>query len=170
MDADEVFHEADYDRIKKIPESVGEGVQAIRFNTLHFYKDYYHLLNNSTGWKDMYTSKVYMVRNGLGIHHGNSGTDIDAHLDRYGIPIKEDSIVHLTPSVFHYGHVRSDYAYLNKQNRMHTYYEGKPIKNESVVWIPEDKLTTFSGKHPDVMKKRVGIGTADHKKILELYR
>jgi len=154
MDADEVFHEFDAKIIKDIPNKVTENIIGIKFNTLHFYKDYYHLLNGCPKWKDLYTNKVYMVRNGLGIHHGNSGMDIDAHLDRYGIPLKAEKIAHLNVNVFHYGHVRSDKAYLEKQNRMHSFYEGKEVNSEGISWITEE-LGTFSGEHPKYMKSRI---------------
>ena len=55
FDADEVYHEIDVERIKKIPQSVGKDIIAIKFNTIHFYKDYRHILNGYKGWKDLYT-------------------------------------------------------------------------------------------------------------------
>jgi glycosyltransferase involved in cell wall biosynthesis len=155
MDADEVFHELDYDKIKKVPYSVADNIIGVKFNTLHFYGDYKHLLNGSKSWKDLYTNKVYMVRNGLGIHHGNSGMDIDAHVDRYGIPLKQEYLVHLNISAFHYGHIRSDAAYLKKQNRMHSFYEGKEVNNTAIDRIDLKNLGTFIGTHPITMKNRV---------------
>lgn len=155
MDADEVFHELDYDRIKKIPDAVTDNVIGIKFNTLHFYGDYGHLLNGSTAWKDLYTNKVYMVRNKLGIHHGNSGLDIDAHVDRHGIPLRQEDLVHLHVNVFHYGHVKSRTAYLKKQNRMHSFYEGREIENKDLPWVDLNSLGTFTGNHPITMKERL---------------
>lgn len=155
MDADEVFHEDDRFEILSLANNAPENIHAIRFNTLHFYKDYNHILNGCSKWKDLYTSKTYMVRNGLGIHHGNSGMDIDAHLDRYGMPLKESSILSSNIDVYHYGHVRSDSAYLEKQNRMHSYYEGKPVCNESISWIDSGELKIFNGTHPVYMNDRI---------------
>lgn len=155
MDADEVFHECDYERIKKIPSSVSDNIVGVKFNTLHFYKDYDHLLNGCTKWKDLYTNKLYMVRNHLGIHHGNSGMDIDAHVDRYGVPIDPSRIAHISINTFHYGHVRSENAYLKKSNRMHSFYSGSDIKEDKVEWIGINDLSTFSGSHPNVMKEKV---------------
>ena len=155
MDADEVFHEDEYDKIKKIPEKLGKDLIGVKFNTLHFYKDYEHILNGCAKWKDLYTNKVYMVKNGLGIHHGNSGMDIDAHLDRHGMPLNQELLVHLNINVFHYGHLRSDEAYLKKQNRMHSFYEGKVIENKEVNHIDIRDLGTFSGKHPINMRNRI---------------
>jgi len=155
MDADEVIHEKDFERIKRIPHSVSDNIVAVKFNTLHFYRDYKHLLNGTSKWKDLYTNKIYMVRNGLGIHHGNSGMDIDAHLDRHGMPIGKDHIVHAKIDMFHYGHVRSASTYLKKQNTMDSYYHGKEITRESVPWIEEADLTAYSDSHPCAMKSTI---------------
>jgi glycosyltransferase involved in cell wall biosynthesis len=155
MDADECFHERDYEKIKRIPNHMADNIVAVYFNTLHFYKDYRHLLNGYPKWRDLYIRKVYMVRNNLGIHHGNAGTDIDAHLNRHGMPIPEDQKVHLDISVFHYGHVRSEKAYCKKQSDMHTYFEGKEVKYEKVDWVPLEELTLFKSSHPVEMKERI---------------
>ena len=155
MDADEVFHEDDSGKIRGITDCVGNSVSGIRFNTLHFYKDYRHVLNGSNAWKDLYTSKTYMVRNGLGIHHGNSGMDIDAHVDRHGIPVEQSKIFNLNVNVFHYGHVRSAEAYAKKQNRMHSFYEGKELVYSSPKEIDIERLNIFSGDHPKEMKNKV---------------
>jgi len=155
MDADEVFHENEFEKIKNIPKIVSENIIGIKFNTLHFCEDYNHILNGNKNWKDLYTNKVYMVRNGLGIHHGNSGMDIDAHVDRYGIPLLRGNLVHLNINVFHYGHIRSDIAYLKKQNRMRSFYEGKVIEDTAVTHVDLGDLGTFSGEHPINMKSRI---------------
>jgi len=155
MDADEVYHEMEYEKIKRIPSSVTDNIIAVKFNTLHFYKDYEHLLNGYSGWKDLYTSKVYMFRNNLGIHHGNSGMDIDAHVDLHGIPLDISKIVHVNINVFHYGHVRSEEAYLKKQNRQHGFYHGKVLNDTSVKWIDLNDLGTFKGNHPVEMQHRI---------------
>jgi len=155
MDADEVFHEQDHKKIKAIPNAVSSNIIAAKFNTLHFYKDYNHLLNGYSGWKDLYSNKIYMVRNGLGIHHGNSGMDIDAHIDRHGIPLDNNKIVHIDINVFHYGHVRSDDAYLDKQNTMDSAYHGKTVDRSKIDWIDTSKLDIFTGKHPNFMESRI---------------
>ena len=170
MDADEVFHEKDVDRIRNLPNEAEEDIIAIAFGTYHFYKDYKHLLNGYEGWKDLYEIKVRMVRNGLGIHHGNQGGDIDALLDRHGKPIPDDKIKFVNVPVYHYGHVRSDSAYLRKQNKMHSFYEGKDIKKDSMEWISLEKLSIFNGTHPDVMRIRIAVGTDNHNKIIQLYK
>ena len=171
MDSDEVFHEFDIEKIKRIPDSVTENIIAISFNTLHFYKDYYHLMNGVKEWKDLYDFKIYMVRNGLGIHHGNNCGDPDAHLTSDGKLIPAEKIVHIDISVFHYGHVRTIDSYLRKTNKLHKSFSGGDHKEiTQYTWIPEWKLSTFSGKHPEVMQERITVGTNDYQKIMDLYR
>jgi glycosyltransferase involved in cell wall biosynthesis len=155
MDSDEVFHEKDYDLIKMLSGYESESVMGIKFNTLHFYGDYNHLLNGYSGWKDLYVNKVYMVRNGMGIHHGNSGMDIDAHLDRYGIPLNKECIIYAGVDVFHYGHVRSNEAYVKKQLRMHSFYTGEKVDTLKPDNVVINSLEIFQGTHPKTMKYKV---------------
>ena len=176
MDSDEVFHESKIVKIKKVPESLGPNLLAAEFNTLHFYKDYNHLLNGCKSWKDLYTHKVYMVRNGYCIHHGNIGHEPYGHILNDCSPIPQDKKVHLNINMFHYGHVRTKEYYVNKRNRMEARYapggikEYKPITVDEFNWVPENELTTFSGEHPAVMKDRIAVGTDSYDKIMELYQ
>jgi glycosyltransferase involved in cell wall biosynthesis len=170
MDSDEVFHELDSERIKKVATSLDNNIVAAEFNTLHFYRDYNHLLNGCKEWRDLYIKKIYMVRNGLGIHHGIIGGEPDAHVMVDGSPIPEERRVHIKVNVFHYGHVRTTESYLKKTNRLHKRFTGKAHKEiKDIEWIPDEKLSTFNGSHPSVMNKRIEIGTSDYKKIIDLY-
>ena len=112
MDSDEVYHEEDAQAIKRLPDVVAGNINAIEFNTLHFYKDYFHILNGCPDWKDLYTHKVYMVRNGLCIHHGSVNTEPDAHVDLDGKPLNTKNTILTNIRVFHYGHARSKEAYV----------------------------------------------------------
>ena len=171
MDSDEVYHEKDSEAIKRLPDVVADSVDCIIFNTLHFYKDYRHLLNGCPDWKDLYTEKVYMVRNGLNIHHGAVGYDPDNHVDNDGQPIPDDKKILVQVCSYHYGHVRSPEYYVAKYNRIERAFHGdKHIDKtiEDFEWVPEYKLTNFKGTHPAVMKNRIDTGT-NHSKILELY-
>jgi glycosyltransferase involved in cell wall biosynthesis len=171
MDSDEVFHEYDARKIQQIPSSVTDNVIAVSFNTLHFYKDYYHIMNGVKEWKDLYNHKIYMVRNGLGIHHGNNNGDPDAHLTSDGKPLPIDRVIHMDISVFHYGHVRTTESYLRKTNKLHKSFSGADHKEVTQhAWIPDWKLSTFSGEHPAVMLDRIAVGTNDYQEILSLYK
>ncbi len=171
MDADEVYHEDDVEALKRMPNVVTNNIIAIEFNTLHFYKEYKYLLNGCPDWKDLYTHKIYMVRNGLGIHHGAVGFDPDIQVDLNNRPIPEDRTVLSRVRVFHYGHVRSKEAYVPKRNAIERAFhldDYDHIDVDSFEWLPDYKLTDFDGTHPAVMADRIAVGQ-DHGKIMELY-
>ena len=171
MDSDEVYHEEDIEAIKKMPDVVASDIIGIEFNTLHFYKDYWHIMNGCPDWKDLYTHKVYMVRNGMCIHHGAVNTEPDAHVDLHGRPLDPEKIIMTNIKVFHYGHARSKEAYVRKINHIegrHSGWKWKPVSADDFEWLPDYKLSDFSGTHPAVMNKRIEAGQ-DHKKIMELY-
>ena len=171
MDSDEVYHEEDVDAIKRLPNVVSNDIIGIEFNTIHFYKDYSHTMNGSPDWKDLYNNKVYMVRNGMCIHHGAVNTEPDAHVDLHGKPLDPNKTILTKVKVFHYGHARSKEAYVKKLNHIegrHSGWTHEPIKVEDFEYLPDYKLTDFKGTHPAVMKDRIEAGT-DRSEILKLY-
>jgi len=174
MDADEVFHEEDIARIKKIPESVSDNIVAVEFNALHFYKDYKHVINGCPDWKDLYDHKIYMVRNGLSIHHGSIGMEPDGHVDINGQPIPHERRLLSNIRMFHFGHARTKEAYIRKCNRINGRHKGwrnyTPLNEDTFEWIPEWKLRKYTGTLPLVMKERISVGLDSHKKIVELYK
>jgi len=64
LDADEVIHEKDYDKIEKCLEI---GRDAYSFRTIHFYRDYNHLKTAGERW---YNHRPKLFKNGLGIWDG----------------------------------------------------------------------------------------------------
>ncbi len=172
MDADEAFHEDDIERIKKIPESVTDNIIAVEFNTIHFYKDYEHIINGCPDWKDLYNNKIYMVRNHKCIHHGFVGMEPDAHVDLNGKPLSQEKRFLSNVRVFHYGHARTKKSYVKKYNRIEGRHKGwdfKPITEEKFGWLPDYKLKKYNGTHPAVMKNRIEVGLDSYDKIMELY-
>lgn len=171
MDSDEVYHEDDAEAIKRIPEFVGKDIMAVQFNTLHFYKDYYHIMNGCPDWKDLYNNKVYMVRNGLCIHHGAVNTEPDAHVDLHGRPLDMSKTIMTKVRVFHYGHARSKEAYVRKLNHIegrHSGWKWEPLTVDGFEWLPDYKLVDYKGTHPGTMKDRIQSG-GDHEAIMKLY-
>jgi glycosyltransferase involved in cell wall biosynthesis len=171
MDSDEVYHEEDAEAIRRLPDVVSSDIVGIEFNTLHFYKDYFHLMNGCPDWKDLYNHKVYMVRNGLCIHHGAVNTEPDAHVDLHGKPIDPSKTMLAKIRVFHYGHARSREAYVKKLNHIegrHSGWKWKPKTVDDFEWISDNKLVDFKGNHPLVMRERLSAGQ-DHCEIMKLY-
>jgi glycosyltransferase involved in cell wall biosynthesis len=175
MDSDEVYHEEDAERIKRTADSMSDNVVAVKFNTLHFYRDYDHIMNGCGMWKDLYDNKVYMVKNGLSIHHGAIGYDPDGHVMNDCMPIPQDKTFHSKVFVYHYGHARTRRCYINKQNKIDMRYNPsgvlafKPVPEDKFEFVPSWKLTKFTGTHPAVMGRRIEAGTEDHDKIVSVY-
>jgi len=171
MDSDEVYHEKDVEAIKRLPNVVASDILGIEFNTTHFYKDYQHIMNGCPDWKDLYNNKVYMVRNGMCIHHGAVNTEPDAHIDLHGRPLDPNKTIMTNVQVFHYGHARSKEAYVRKTNHIegrHSGWKHEPIKASTFEYLPDSKLRDFEGTHPAVMKERIAAGQ-DRDKIMKLY-
>jgi glycosyltransferase involved in cell wall biosynthesis len=175
MDSDEVFHEEDIPSILRIPEAASDNTVAIKFNTLHFYGDYHHLMNGCGVWKDLYENKIYMVRNGISIHHGAVGEDPDGHVMNDCRAIPEGRVINAGVNMYHYGHARSKACYVKKQNTIEKRYHPlgainfREVPREGFCFVPDSKLTKFVGKHPSIMKDRIAAGTDSHEKIMELY-
>ena len=175
MDADEVFHEEDAEEIKDAAKHIDSDIIAAEFNTIHFYKDYGHTINNVPDWKDLYNKKVYMVRNGLGIHHGAIGMEPDGHVDINGQPIPHDKRMHIPcVNMYHYGHTRTKESYVKKYNKIHSRHKGwwnyTPLTMDEFEWKSEWKLNKFEGTHPAVMNDRMAVGLDSYDKIMELYK
>jgi len=173
MDSDEVFHEDDIESIRKAAMVAGDNVIGYEFNTLHFYKDYEHIMNGCSSWKDLYNNKVYMVRNGLCIHHGAVNTEPDAHVDLHGKPLDPNKTVLLNVRVFHYGHARTKESYVKKLNHIegrHSGWSYKPLTTEDFEWMPDHTLKKYNGTHPKVMSERMEAGGIGHEKVMALYR
>jgi hypothetical protein len=145
----------------------------VEFNTLHFYKDYTHIINNCPDWKDLYNHKIYMVRNHKCIHHGAIEMEADGHVDIHGKPIGGDQRLLSNIRAFHYGHVRTKESYVKKYNKIEGRHDGwkwKPIQPEDFEWLPDWKLCKFDRTHPKVMDERIAVGTDKYDDIMELYK
>jgi len=172
MDSDEVFHEDDVEAIKKIPDSVSDNIIAVEFNTIHFYKDYDHVLNGYSDWPGLYTHRIYMVRNNMCIHHSHVGTDPDLHVDFDGQPIPHDKTFLTNVRVFHYGHVRTTESYVKKRNHLKGSLRGwkwTPETKDTFEWMSTEGLKKYENTHPAAMEDRIAIGTNNHKDIIGLY-
>jgi len=154
MDADEVIGEWNAKKIRELAESE---MWAFFFGTLHFYRDWNRIQiepdKKGGGW---YQSKIYMVKKGLGIHHGSVGMDRDNFVIN-GQPLADSKFMRARTDikVFHYGWCRPDSVLLMKK-----------WTQEIDWWSPEywkthefpfqfenpNTLTEFTGQHPKWMK------------------
>lgn len=166
QDADEVFHEGDYDLIKRLAHDLHRSsFKAVYFNTIHFYRDFRHYKNSPR----FYKGKPYMVVNKVGIFHGKhpdpNSIEPDAHVD-FGHKALDNVMYpspQMTPLVYHYGHVRSKKTYCRKTNEIEQRYHGENwigITPETWDWDMTDTMK-FNDTHPKVMRERIKRGNED---------
>lgn len=160
LDADEVLHEKDFDKIKKAMEYADQhDVDVFSFRTLHFYRDYHHIKsgpNPSDPGQVWYNHRPKMFRNNIGIFdmHDNNGN--------YSGLVTRDAVDAQTVAtktsveVFHYGHVRTRQAYVNKTNEIERSYhpDWTDIKSEKFDWDMSGTIK-FTGTHPKAMVNRI---------------
>ncbi len=147
LDADEVLHEKDYDKIKQCLEL---SYDSYTFRTLHFWGDYNTLIsgeNPEDKGNKWYERRVYLFKNRLGYYENqNDIVDVDGN---------DLNPKHTSITVFHYGHAREKEAYIKKKNLLEKSYHDD--WNELIDWNWETgcTLTKFEGTHPFVMEDRI---------------
>lgn len=152
LQADELLHEEDYDRIRSaMAESQADRrVEGLLFSYNHFYGDYRHV-GNSRRW---YRKEIRIIRPGIGVRSWG-----DAQGFRLGT--RKLRVKEVDASVYHYGWVRPPKIQQAKQRSFHR------------LWHPDDwvashvgtasdynyhdggNLVLFPGTHPAPMKDRI---------------
>lgn len=161
LDADEVIHENDHDKIRKCLEL---GHFAYATKTLHFYRDYKHI-KVGPGWYDFRTrlfknnSYVFDTHD----HFGNYSCDlVYANMHREEGKRKFTSLMEhpdkqLTSiEVFHAGHCRSKEVYLRKKNQIERAYhpDWVDLSVEDWDWDMSD-TEVYEGDYPEALKERI---------------
>ncbi len=159
LDADEIIHEKDHDKIRKCLEL---GHTAYAWHTLHFYKDYNTVKITGGSWYD-YRANLFKNNSYIfDFHDSNNGYQgtiyanmEDNERDRKYLPLIEHPDCKKTSiEVFHYGHVRSDKVYLQKTNEINASYHPNHKNKTKVEWDLSNTML-FAGDHPKVMKERI---------------
>lgn len=159
LDADEIIHEVDHDKIRKAME-LGHDVYS--FKTLHFYRHFYQILqgqNPSDPPNEFYVYRPKMFKNGLGIldmhdYKGNySGLITFDGRDCQEIS-KRTSI-----RIFHVGHVRSKESYVRKTNDIERSYHPHhhDIKVDEFDWPWQSACIPYDGDYPKVLVSRIKL-------------
>ena len=159
LDADEIIHEKDHDKIRKCLEL---GHIAYAWHTIHFYKDYNTVKVPGEGWYD-YRANLFKNNSYIFDSHdsysGYQGTVYatmeNEERDRRYLPLINHADCKKTSiEVFHYGHVRSDKVYLQKTNEINASYHPHYKDKTELMWDMSD-IKKFKGTHPKVMKERI---------------
>lgn len=160
LDADEVIHERDYD---KISQCIEKGEDAYSFSTIHFYRDYFHYKKYGERW---YNFRPKLFKNGLGIWDGYQSwieevgfasgikREYTADLVTWDYKPVHEFSKRVNIQVYHYGWCRKPEVMLKKQNNIEKRHH--PDYEEMKQWEWDMSNTeVFIGTHPEVMKERI---------------
>lgn len=184
MDADEVYSDSFCLTVRKLLENIGNEFIAIYIPTYHFYGRFDTIcLRDPLLGHSYYKGKIYGVRNGLGIHHGNADGDHDGFVDNNDVSLKKENTCVLQDSgyVCHFGHVRSNEKYLIKKNDIERryYIDWKDLERWDFEKILKERSDCFEkidiSLIPSIMTKRVMETTNEkgfvvHDKVLSYYK
>jgi glycosyltransferase involved in cell wall biosynthesis len=147
IQADEVFHEGDYRKIRNTiqkAQSLPE-VDGIVFDYLHFYGNYSFLARG----RNWYRREVRALKNGRGI---------ESFRDAQGFRLSGKRLNAITSDarVFHYGYVRNQEGLMKKTQELSQWWGEVPTTNEKAFQIYRlFGLTSFEGTHPNLMSKKI---------------
>jgi len=164
LQADEVVHEKYLPVIKARCESLLDRseVEGLLFRYKHFWGDYGHY-HDGHGW---YPNEIRMVRNLPTVHSYESAQSF-RHFEAYDNPRQPSGtrklrVARVDAEIYHYGWVRPPHLMQNKSRALATvhwgrrkatdYYEKAP---KVFDYGPLDRLATFEGTHPEVMKDMI---------------
>ncbi|MBW4888436.1 glycosyltransferase family 2 protein [Mucilaginibacter sp. HMF5004] len=165
IQGDECVHEKYLDTIKKEMEDTlhDKEVEGLLFKYQHFYGSYDYY-SHSRRW---YRREIRIVRNNKAVH---------AYRDAQGFRIdgRKLNVKLIDAYIYHYGWVKPPKGIINKMHNFDHFYQGEgwtapEPESYDFDYGNADKLITFTGTHPEVMKKRVAAANwklnIDQKKI-----
>lgn len=166
LQGDEVVHEKDLGIIHKRCEELinNPEVEGLLFKYYHFWGDYDHY-HKSHGW---YPHEIRIIRNDPDIHSWESAQSFRRipHFD--GINYRQQDgtyklhVATVNAHIYHYGWVRPPHLMQNKRRSFHTNHWGYKKAKEHYDKLddyfdygPLNKIATFGGTHPIVMRNKI---------------
>lgn len=166
LQADEVVHEKDLNKIKKRCEELYEDdeVEGLLFRYIHFWGDYNHAFTANHAW---YRNEIRIIRNHKNIYSWRDAqsfrfiTDFtkEKYLSTKGT--RKLKVAKVDADIYHYGWVRPPVTMNKKTTMFDGYYNGKNVTPEElnklseVDFGPIGQVPEFKGTHPAVMAERV---------------
>lgn len=153
LQADEVLHEKDYDKIRKCMRDNldDERVEGLLLNYRHFFGDF-NTYVKSYHW---YKREIRIIRNHLGIQSWRSAQSF--RVDGRKLKVKE-----CPAYVYHYGWVRDPYKMAAKKRYHNSLHHGDKDGNKEAQerfyyenHIDPFMVDKYSGSHPEVMSDRI---------------
>jgi glycosyltransferase involved in cell wall biosynthesis len=152
LQADEVFHEQDYQNIKDALvryQDRGE-VEGILFQYKHFYGSYDYV-GSSRRW---YRREIRIVRPNVGVHSWGDAQGFRIHGHKLHVKL-------IDAAVYHYGWVKPPDIPQLKQKTFNKLWHSDEWVDQYVGTEAEyhykqgGKLETYKGTHPAVMQERI---------------
>ncbi len=147
LQADEVIHEADHDKIREAVTRADARpeIDGLLFDYLHFYGNYSYTIKG----RNWYRREVRLFK---------ADRNILAFRDAQGFRKEGQrlNVLHTGTRVFHYGYVRTVDSMQKKSQEMAQWWGEKPqIDPEGLKVRRHIGLTRFSTSHPATMAKRI---------------
>lgn len=156
LQADEVLHEEDYDKIKPqfFKADNDENVEALIFRYKHFYGSYEYI----GGGRQWYRREIRAFKNtGNVVSWGDAqGFKKKVDGDFQKLKARQTEL-----RIFHYGWVRPPKAQQLKQEAFQRLYhddswlEENVLKNDEFDYNSAYELEVFKGNHPAIMRERI---------------
>jgi glycosyltransferase involved in cell wall biosynthesis len=152
LQADEVLHERDYEKIRNAMETYlhDDRVEGLLFSFLHFYGSYEYV-GAARRW---YRREVRIIRNGIGAQSWGDAQGFRIGNRKLNVKLADATI-------YHYGWVRPPHTQMLKQRFFHklwhddTWVERILGTETEYDYSAGGKLERFHGTHPSVMQRRV---------------
>jgi len=164
LQADEVCHEQDLDKILKRCEELYDNkeVEGLLFNYYHFWGDYWHY-HKSHSW---YAKEIRIIRNDPDIHSWESAQSFRRIPNFDGIHYRQREntfklkVAPVDAYIYHYGWVRPPEFMQKKSKSLDSIHKGNEVVEELYKQKPAyfdygymGGLKKFNGTHPQVMQE-----------------
>ena len=164
LQADEVIHEEDYDRILQGMRDHHHNQQILGFvfKYLHFYGDYW----STNPWG--FHRAVRIIRNNGQLRSSGDAVGFSLKSDGGFLQSKhKDRVSHSGATIYHYSYVKSGFAMQEKTKKIEMLFHGdqprpemeRQLKQDTYEYVDYSIMKDFRGRHPAVMSHRIAQAT-----------
>ena len=160
LQADEVIHENDYERILQgmRDQYHNQDILGFVFKYLHFYGDYW----STNPWG--FHRAVRIIRNNGEVASCGDAVGFRLKADEgYLMSAHKERVCHAGATIFHYSYVKSGIAMQEKTKKIEMLFHGDSPRPEMETRLRQATydfsdysiMKDFRGRHPGVMSKRI---------------
>jgi hypothetical protein len=166
LQADEVIHEKDIEKIRKRCLELLDDVrvEGLLFRYIHFWGDYQHAFTSNHAW---YRNEIRIIRNREDIHSWRDAQSFrvienfskEKYLDK--AETRKLSVARVDADVYHFGWVRPPKLMGKKKTHFESCYKDDNSKPEDLAVISEldfgaiGRVPLFKGQHPKCMFDKI---------------